>query len=252
MVSGLQTAASAMDAQQERLAVLANNLANATAAGYKADQPEFFQLLTSPRAAGSVSPTGSAAPLPELPGVVHTRVDFSSGPLRETGNPLDFALEGKGFFVVRAQNGNRLTRAGTFTRLSDGNLGTQDGMPVLGADGRPLTLPDGARLSVDERGNVSVDGSEVGTLMIVAPDDPSRLTKEAGTRFAAPADMALPAATDVTVRQGAVEQSNVNPILTLVEMIDALRVYEAAQKAAHGVDETVQRAVNEVGRPPGA
>src|SRR5881628_588274 len=106
MVSGLQTAASAMDAQNERLAVLANNLANATAAGYKADQPEFFQLLTCPRAAGSVSPTGSAAPLPELPGVVHTRVDFSPGPIRETGNPLDLALDGRGFFVVRGDGGS--------------------------------------------------------------------------------------------------------------------------------------------------
>jgi len=238
-----------MDAQNERLAVLANNLANATAAGYKADQPEFFQLLTSPRAAGSVSPTGSAAPLPELPGVVHTRVDFSPGPVRETGNPFDVALEGRGFFVVRGDNGNRLTRAGTFTRLSDGSLGTLDGVPVLGSDGRPLTLPDRGRVEVDERGNVGVDGAQVGTLMIVQPQDHSRLTKEAGTRFAVPADLDLPPATDVTVRQGAVEQSNVNPILTLVEMIDALRVYEAAQKAARGVDETVSRAVNDVGRP---
>jgi len=252
MVSGLQTAASAMDAQQERLAVLANNLANATAAGYKADQPEFFQLLTSPRAAGSVSPTGSAAPLPELPGVVHTRVDFSPGPIRETGNPLDLALDGRGFFVVRGDGGHRLTRAGTFTRLADGSLGTLDGVPVVGSDGRALTLPDRGRVDIDERGNVSVDGTQVGTLMIVEPRDASRLRKEAGTRFAAPDDLDLPTATDVTVRQGAIEQSNVNPILTLVEMIDALRVYEAAQKAARGVDETVSRAVNEVGRPSGA
>jgi len=252
MVSGLQTAASAMDAQNERLAVLANNLANATAAGYKADQPEFFQLLTSPRAAGSVSPTGSAAPLPELPGVVHTRIDFSSGPVRETGNPLDVALEGRGFFVVRGDNGNRLTRAGTFTRLSDGSLGTHDGLTVQGADGRPVAVPERGRLEIDERGNVSVEGTQMGTLMIVEPRELTKLHKEAGTRFSVPADLDVPTATDVTVRQGAIEQSNVNPILTLVEMIDALRVYEAAQKAARGVDETVSRAVNDVGRPTGA
>ena len=249
MVSGLQTAASAMDAQNERLAVLANNLANATAAGYKADQAEF---LTSPRAAGSVSPKGSAAPLPELPGMVHTRVDFSPGPVRETGNPLDLALEGRGLFVVRGENGNRLTRAGTFTRLSDGNLGTHDGMAVAGSDGRPLSLPNGGRVEIDERGNVSVEGTQMGTLMIVEPRDLTKLHKEAGTRFSVPADLDVPTATDVTVRQGAIEQSNVNPILTLVEMIDALRVYEAAQKAARGVDETVSRAVNDVGRPTGA
>jgi flagellar basal-body rod protein FlgF len=126
------------------------------------------------------------------------------------------ATEGRGFFVVRAESGNRLMRAGTFTRRSHGNLGTHASMPVVGSDGRPLTLPAGGR-EIDERGNVGVEG-------------------EAGTRFAVPDDA----------------QSNVNSILTLVEMIDALRVYEAAQKAARGVDETVSRAVNGVGRPPGA
>ncbi len=249
MVSGLRTAASAMDAQTERLAVLANNLANVTAAGYKADHPEFFQLLTSPRAAGSVSPTGSAAPLPELPGEVHTRTDFTPGPLRETGNPLDLALEGPGFFVLRGAGGQRLTRAGTFTRSSTGQLVTLDGLPVLGADGQPLTLPERGRVTVDERGQVSVDGAQVGALLVVEPADRERLRKEAGTRFVVPPDLPLPPARETTVRQGAVELSNVNPILTLVEMIDALRVYEAAQRTAHGVDDTLRRAVNEVGRP---
>ena len=108
------------------------------------------------------------------------------------------------------------------------------------------------KTQTQERGNVSVEGTQMGTLMIVEPRDLTKLHKEAGTRFSVPADLDVPTATDVTVRQGAIEQSNVNPILTLVEMIDALRVYEAAQKAARGVDETVSRAVNDVGRPNGA
>ncbi len=249
MVSGLRTAASAMDAQTERLAVLANNLANVTAAGYKADHPEFFQLLTSPRAAGSVSPTGPAAPLPQSPGEVQTRTDFTPGPLRETGNPLDLALEGPGFFVVRGPGGQRLTRSGTFTRSASGQLATHDGLPVVGADGQPLTLPPGGRIEVDERGQVSVDGAQIGGLLIVEPENLDRLQKEGGTRFVAPPDLPLPPARAASVRQGAIELSNVNPILTLVEMIDALRVYEAAQRTARGVDDTLRRAVNEVGRP---
>jgi flagellar basal-body rod protein FlgF len=249
MVSGLQTAASAMSAQLERLAVLANNLANVTAAGYKADRPEFFQLLTSPRAAGSVSPTGSAAPLQELPGDVVTRTDFSPGSVRETGNPLDVAIEGSGFFVVRTAAGVRLTRNGAFTRSTDGLLVTVDGAPVLGPGNGTIQLPEQGRIAIDEQGQITVDGAPISSLLVVDPPNPERLTKEGGTRFVAPAELALPPAERATVRQGALEQSNVNPIATLVDMIDALRVYEAAQRTARGVDETLGRAVNEVGRP---
>lgn len=249
MVSGLKSAASAMDAQQERLAVLANNLANVTAVGFKADQSQFLQLLTSPRAAGPVSPTGSAAPLPELPGVMQVRTDFSAGPVRETGNPFDLALEGPGFFVLRGQGGQRLTRMGTFMRGADGTLMTGDGTQVLGADAQPIVLPDRGRVTIDERGQISVDGAQVGALLVVEPDALERLTKEGGTRFIAPEDLPLPPAATTVVRQGALEGSNVNPVLTLVEMIDALRIYEAAQHAAHGVDDTLKRAVNDVGRP---
>jgi flagellar basal-body rod protein FlgG len=238
-----------MDAQTERLAVLANNLANVNAAGYKADHPEFFQLLTSPRAAGSVSPTGSAAPLPEAAGEVNTRTDFTGGAIRETGNALDLALDGPGFFVVRAPGGPRLTRAGTFTRSSAGQLVTLDGLPVLAPGGQPVTLPDRGRIAVDERGQISVDGAQVGALQIVEPPSLERLQKESGTRFVVPPDVPTPPAAATTVRQGAIELSNVNPILTLVEMIDALRVYEAAQRSARSVDDTLRRAVNDVGRP---
>lgn len=249
MVSGLQTAASAMNAQTERLAVLANNLANVTAAGYKADRPEFFQLLTSPRAAGSVSPTGSAAPPQQLPGEVVTRTDFSGGAIRETGNTLDVAIEGPGFFVVRTPAGQRLTRNGAFTRSAEGLLTTADGLAVLGPGNGPVELPERGHVAIDEQGQISVDGSPIGSLLVVDPANPEQLTKEGGTRFVPPPDLPLPPAGKATVRQGALEQSNVNPILTLVEMIDALRIYEAAQRTARGVDETLGRAVNEVGRP---
>jgi len=250
MVSGLQTAGSAMHAQTERLAVLANNLANVNSAGYKADHPEFFQLLTSPRAAGSVSPTGPAAPLPELPGEVQTRTDFTAGALKVTGNALDLAIEGPGFFAVRTAAGDlRLTRAGTFLRTVNGALTTADGAAVLGPDRQPLTLPEGVRIEIDETGQISVDGAQVGALLVVELPDPEVLRKEAGTRFIVPDDAALAPAQGSRVRQGAIELSNVNAIATLVDMIDALRVYEAAQRSARSVDDTVRRAVNEVGRP---
>lgn len=247
MVIGLGTAASAMEAQSERLAVLANNLANVTSGGFKADHLEFFQSLTSPRAAGSASPAGPAAPL-VLPPAARTRTDFTPGPLRETGNALDVAIEGPGFFVLRTQAGLRLTRAGAFTRNSDGMLATSDGTPVLDQSQKPLRLPDRGPIQVDETGQVTADGNAIGQLFLVAPSPLGRLTKEGATRFVAPPDMDLAPSSKVRVRQGVIEQSNVNPVLTLVEMIDALRTYEAAQRVARGADETLSRAVNDVGR----
>jgi len=247
MVNGLRTSAAAMLAQSERLAVLSNNLANVNAAGFKAEHLQFFQFLTSPSAVGSVSPTDPAAPLFPPPGQ-RTHIDFSAGGFRETGNPLDLALEGSGFFVVRSADGPRLTRAGTFTRVRDGLLASADGAPVLDARQEPIRLPDRGSIVVAEDGTITSDGVAVGQLLIVNPPRPERLRPEGGTRFAPPAGMELSPATGPKVRQGALELSNVNPVLTLIEMIDALRVYEAAQRTARGVDETLERAVNDVGR----
>jgi len=247
MVSGLGTAASAMDAQSERLAVLANNLANVAAAGFKAEHLSFVQLLTSPRAAGSVPPTDPAAPLPSRP-LGRTKTDFSPGVLRDTGNPLDLAIEGRGFFVVGSPTDPRLTRAGGFIRGRDGALTTPDGAPVLDTRRRPILLPDRGAIEVDDAGTISAEGSTIATLWITDPPRVDALTRDGGTRFKAPATLDLPPATNAQVRQGALEMANVNPVLTLVEMVDAMRVYEASQRAARGVDETLSHAVNDIAR----
>jgi len=246
MVPGLRSAAAAMEAQGERLAVLANNLANVTTGGFKADHLEFFQSLSSPRAVGPVSPTGPAAPL-LAPPAAQTRTDFSPGSLRQTGNPLDLAIDGSGFFVVRAASGLRLTRAGSFTLSSDGSLIAPDGAAVLDAGRQPIKLPDRGAIEIDTTGRVLVDGAEVGQVLVVDPPR-DQLTKDGGTRFAAPPEVPLTPAPNARVTQGFVEGSNVNAVLTMIEMIDALRVYESAQRAARSQDETLGRAVNDVGR----
>lgn len=248
MVSGLKTSAAAMDAQAERLAVLANNLANTGAVGFKANHPSFFQLLSSPRAAGSVSPADPAAPL-LIPTAMQTNIDFSAGTFRETGNALDLAIEGSGFFVVGSTDAPRLTRAGNFTRTQTGVLATLDGIPVLDARRRPLQLPDNGAIQISTDGTVTVGGTSVGQLLVVDVPALNGLTRDEAGRFIAPADFRLEPSRTSQVRQGLLELSNVNPVLTMVEMIDALRVYEAAQRTARGIDETLGRAVNDVGRP---
>jgi flagellar basal body rod protein FlgG len=248
MVIGLKTSASAMESQAERLAILANNLANVGAVGFKADHLEFFQLLTSPRAAGPASTAGPAAPLTPPP-VSRVRTDYSQGPLRDTGAPLDVALEGPGFFVIGGGDGPRLTRAGSFVRTGEGTLATPDGAPVLDTSRQPLRLPSvPGPVRITEAGDVLVGESSAGKLLVVRPASFDALTREAGSRFAAPAEVELTPVADARVRQGVLEQSNVNPVLTLVEMIEALRIYEAAQRSARATDETLGRAVNDVGR----
>jgi flagellar basal-body rod protein FlgG len=245
MVIGFRTSASAMEGQAERLAVLANNLANVSTTGFKADHVEFIQSLSSPRAAGPLSP-GPAAPL-SPPVLSRTRTEFSSGPLRETGNALDLAIEGRGFFVVQTPGGVRLTRAGAFVRATDGTLSTPDGAKVLGEGRQPITLPEAGRIQVGVDGEIAADGAGVGRVLVVDPKT-ARLVKAGATRFEAPADVDLTPAATPQVRQGAIELSNVNAVLTLVEMMSALRVYESAQRAARSSDETLSRAVNDVGR----
>jgi flagellar basal-body rod protein FlgF len=247
MVSGLTTSAAAMDAQTERLAVLANNLANITAAGFKADHPSFFQLLSSPRAVGLVSPTDPTAPLLTR-AAMRASTDFSAGTLRDTGNTLDVALEGSGFFVVGSEEAPRLTRAGAFTRTREGFLAAADGTPVLDARRQPIRLPEAGQLRIEPDGTISTDGAGLGQMLIVEVPDPSTLTREGGVRFVPPATFAFTPSATARVRQGTLELSNVNPVLTMVEMIDALRVYESAQRAARGADETLGRAINDVGR----
>jgi flagellar basal-body rod protein FlgF len=247
IVSGLGTAASAMDAQSERLAVLANNLANVAAAGFKTEHLSFVQLLTSPRAVGSVPPTDPAAPLTTQT-QSETRTDFSPGAMRDTGNALDVAIDGPGFFVIGSATEPKLTRAGNFVRGRDGALTTSDGTPVLDTRRRPIKLPDRGTLEVDDSGTISADGETVATMWVTEVPRRDALIRDGGTRFIPPVGSDLPNAKNPGVRQGVLEQSNVNPVLTLVEMVDALRVYEASQRAAKGVDETLSRAVNDVPR----
>ncbi|MBI4611238.1 MAG: flagellar hook-basal body protein [Candidatus Rokubacteria bacterium] len=246
MVTGLYTAAWGMDAQTERISVLANNLANLATAGFKADHPEFSQLLTPSTTAGPVPPAGPAGPPSPLPLAMRTVTDHSQGILRATGNPLDLAISGPGFFVLDTPGGPRLTRAGNFTRSPEGLLVAADGAPVRGVSGNIQVL-DGT-VTIDRDGQVLVDGRSQGHLLVVTPSRLASLTKTSGTRFTPPDTEALVASATAVVHQGAIEMSNVNPVLTLVTLIDAMRTYEAAQRAARSADDTLARAANDLGR----
>lgn len=257
MNEALYTAASGALVQQIRLEVLSNNLANVNTVGFKGDRTIFSTVLGSAAAAGEQ--TGDAATsarsVASVSGVSSTNVgvvlegvktDFSAGPVTQSGNPLDVALNGNGFFSVKTPTGTLYTRAGTFFLDAEERLVTADGFPVLGEGGEVRI--QGETVTIGADGTVQVDGNQVATLKVVE-FSPETVMQKIGDTLCAPLD---PTATEskavsCEVLQGYVEQSNVNAVKSMTEMIEVLRAYEAYQKVIQAVDGVTGTLINEVG-----
>jgi flagellar basal-body rod protein FlgF len=244
MVSGLYTAASGLMAQMAKMEVLSHNLANTGTPGFKGD----FLLLEG-GAQGGLQPAflkGGPVPGPQPVKAGRRITDFGRGLTRQTDNPLDVANSGPGYFVVETPHGLRYTRAGNFALDAKGTLTTLDGNPLQGNSGA-IHVPDG-RFSVDASGSIMVEGQEVDRLRIVNPD-PASLIREGGSLFALKPIAQEPAPADgVEIRQGFLEGSNVDPVLTLVQIMASLRATEAYEKVIHALDQTLGQAANELGR----
>ncbi len=256
----IYSAASGALVQAARLEVLSNNLANINTVGYKEDRAIFRNYMPGnensttgidPDLVDSEESLNSLRYLESNSQVKFegTKTSFEQGPLRQTENPLDFAIFGNGFFCVEDGDGNlKYSRKGTFSINEDGDLVTQDGLTVLEKNGGEITLTGNA-ISVDEEGNISSDGNLVGTIKIIDFDKPYSLIKEGGTLFA-PANETVKEidAEDYQVRQGFSELSNVNPIKVMTEMIEVHRAFESYQRVMRTMDETVSKSVNTIGR----
>jgi flagellar basal-body rod protein FlgF/flagellar basal-body rod protein FlgG len=225
MDSGYYAACAGLAAQTQALELVANNLANLGTNGYRGQQATFRSLLAG---GTQVSWNPLNAAVNNFGVLGGSRVDLASGSLTATGNPLDLAVAGKGFFVVQSGSVSLYTRNGGFQRTSTGQLVTSDGDAVLGEQGA-ITLPEGA-VAVSSDGTVSVDGAVVAKLRIAefAPD--TNLTAVGNAHYAAPVGSALPAAAS-SIRQGMLEQSNVSPVAGVVQLITIQRNAEMMQRA---------------------
>ena len=243
-MTGIQSLVSTMQVQWQRHEVLANNLANLSTPGFKQD--DLAPAPDRPAEAPGISVNGGSTMPGGILGMVQW-TDYSQGALQETGRNLDVALNGPGFLVVETPNGPRYTRAGAFSVSNAGRLITVTGFPVVGEQG-PITL-GGTRVTITPRGEIQQDGQQVGTLKVVDFPKPYRLLKEGNGLFA-PADpsSAPQPAKDFEVVAGALENSNVNAVETMVSMIDVLRRYEAAQRAIQAVHEASRQATSEIGK----
>jgi flagellar basal-body rod protein FlgF len=225
--NGLTGAANALRYWELRQEVAANNLANVSTDGFKAERV-FARLMDGEP-------------------VIGTKTDRRAGPIKETGQPTDVALEGDGFLVVSTTAGERYTRGGSLKIDPAGFLSDQDGNRVLGDKG-PIHVGEGA-LAVDRRGMVGVDGQIVDQLRIETVPASESLVHEGGTRFIPGATRAAVAPDLREVRQGHIEESNTDSLGGLVDMVSVQRAYAAVEKTIGLLDHLLEVATSQLGRP---
>ncbi|TSB48596.1 flagellar hook-basal body protein [Alkalicoccobacillus porphyridii] len=264
MLRGLYGAAAGMLTQQQRQELLTNNMANANTPGYKADQSSirsFPEMLLQARNAQSVTGRGyQVGSISTGTYLQEVLPNFRQGSIVETGNGTDLALidgvlpEGENgqrgmlFFAVQGDDGQaRYTRNGQFAVSDSGQLVTTEGHPVLNTAGETIQVED-EEFIVNESGIVtSSAGANLGQIGISYAENPAELVKEGNGLVRAEEE--LPAAAfDYQIRQRFIEQSNVDANQTMTEMMSALRSFEANQKVLQAYDQSLDKAVNEVGR----
>jgi flagellar basal-body rod protein FlgF len=225
MERGLYIAASGMVSEMARQDVIANDLANASTAGYKSDrvvQSSFGDLLLRNTQNGQ-----TIGPLGEGSRIDRQVTDLTAAPVKETGEDLDFAIEGDGFFAVRTAQGVRYTRNGQFTAAANGTLVDQLANPVLGQNGQPV------RIGADGK----VPAASVGVFTV------NNARKAGDNFFTGAAGGRGPG----QVRSGALEGSGADPVRAMTDMIASLRAFESGQKVITTIDSTLQKASSQVG-----
>ena len=224
----MSSAVSALYYWERRQEVLSNNLANADTTGFKGERV-FGELLAN----------GTTAPVAET--------DMTAGALTPTGNPLDLAMGNGNFFVVDTPQGERLSRGGSFQLDGAGYLSDADGHHVLGESG-PIRL-FGGTVTIDKTGTVFADGQAVAALRVETVPAGAAPAHAGESLFVPPAGTTAAAPTERRVVQGSIEQSNVNTISSMVDMITVQRAYAAVQKAVVTMDDVNGTISNELAKP---
>lgn len=212
--------------------IIAHNMANAATTGFRQQGIVFSEYIEAVGQGDSLSMAAARV----------KSTSMSQGILTQTGNPLDLAIEGNGFFQLETQNGIRLTRAGAFNVNSVGDIVTAEGHRVLDIGGAPINVPPGeADVTVAADGTVSLGEQLLGQLGVVEPEAGADLKREAGVLFQT--DAALIPAANGLVLQGHLEGSNVDAISQLTRLIEVQRAYEMGQKLLDMGDERSKSAL---------
>ncbi len=226
MDSGYYAATTGLVARMQALDTAAANLANAQTPGYRAEREYFRSVLLGPDAAES-----------QLGGTVNNygllggdRLSMAQGAIQQTGNPLDLAIEGQGFFMVQTANGKRYTRDGGFHRAQNGQLVTEAGDPVLSAAKQPIQIPPG-EVTIGADGVLSVAGGTVATVGVFTFPSGVQLTPEGANRYVAPQGATSAPAQGASIRQGAIEAANEDVVQGTLDLVMMQRQAEMMQRA---------------------
>lgn len=265
---GIHTALSGALAQSQKLDTISNNLANVNTPGFKSDQQTFRAYLTDQQK------PENGANVPRVPATIEsfyhmqgtdqtyvdsdgTITNFEQGSLKKTGNPLDLAIDGNGFFEVATPNGIKFTRAGAFKIDGNGQIVNKDGYPLLkkAAEGtepaaRVFKLNSEQPLAITDQGEIFQGEESVGSVSVVTVGDVNTLNKEGGALWGFKSNAQNSRAqtvANVSVKQGFLEMSNVNIVKEMTDMIATTRVFESTQKAISAYDSLSDKLINQVG-----
>ena len=261
---------------EHRMNIISNNLANVSTTGYKRDEVTFkdvFIPFAHDYILDSKEHLRSKPLWPDADVIAKTRLsehktEFGQGVLRQTGAPLDLAIQGDGFFKILTPDGVRYTRNGHFNKMPDGQIVDGNGNPLLGTSG-PIFLPETGVVEVDQAGNLSAGGTQVDTIALVRFDNMRGVIKDGQNLFKLSEDIRAnelpltpgeaeivegPDGTPRTrvaavVQQGYLESSNVEIVTEMVRMIEVNRVFEAYQKVMRGSQDMDSSLVRSMGKP---
>ena len=256
MLKGLYTASTGMVNEQRRVDILSNNMANSATTGYKKEgsTSQAFKDVLAYKIKDTTEPY-----MARYEGVMNmgvkigeTYTDYSQGSLRETGNTYDLALEGDGFFVVNytrtsGEQFQVVTRTGTFHQTQDGYIVDADGNHLQGENGDVQVSTDSHEIVIDLDGTVYEDGVETDRILIRDYEDYDYL-KKFGDTYYLPIDGSTEKDAEGVIRQGYTEQSNVQVVSEMVNLINITRAFEAGQKVIRSVDSTIELAVSSLGK----
>ncbi|AUH65689.1 flagellar hook-basal body complex protein [Paracoccus zhejiangensis] len=237
MENGIYAALTRQSGLMREMRVVANNIANANTTGFRREGVIFAEHLTR------LDRRGEGLSMADARGRL---VDLRQSVLGQTNGAFDLGIEGEGFFMVSTPEGNRLTRAGAFMPSPEGELMNADGNRLLDEGEAPITIPPGAgQIDVGADGTISANGQPVGKVGLFNADD-TQLTHQGGTLFAY--DGAVLPAEATGIRQGFLEESNVDPVFEISRMIEVQRAYELGQSFLDREDQRIRSTITALSR----
>jgi flagellar basal-body rod protein FlgF len=234
-------AVSRLTAQQRAMDVTANNIANTNTPGYRTERVQFSDWIDHQSGAASAPGVKSISYTQDRA----TYRESQAGTLTHTGNPFDLALTGNGYFTVNTKNGPRLTRDGRFGPMPDGTIADSSGNPVLDTNGKPIQIPPTDTLvTIAGDGSVNTENGPVGKIGIVQPADEMKLRAEGATNFVS--DAATSPVASPAIEQGAIEESNVQPVLEVTRMMDNERQFQFVTQLVQAEGDREQNTIDKL------